>query len=276
VALVRGPRDSEVTLTVQRAGQALELPITRGLVISRDVRSAILAGGLVGYLRVDAFSERAGRDFDEALGALLEAGIGRLVVDVRDDPGGFVDAAVGIASQFLPGGPVYWEEDAAGRQVSIDAHGGGLATDPGIAVAVLVDGGSASASEIVAGALQDAGRAELVGSPTFGKGTVQEWSQLPGDTGGLRLSVAKWLTRDKHWVDGRGLQPDVLVTEIGQRYWPAIDGAEADAAEVEADPQLSAAVERLLGSLTPGTVAQVAEPEVAEVAEVDATAAPEG
>jgi len=144
----------------------------------------------------------------------------------------------------------------------------------GLAVAVLVDGGSASASEILAGALQDAGRAELVGSPTFGKGTVQEWSQLPADAGGLRLSVAAGPIKNKHWVDGRGLQPDLLVTKIGQRYCPPIDGAEADAAEVEADPQLSAAVERLLGPLTPGAVAQVAE--IAEVAEVDATLVPEG
>jgi carboxyl-terminal processing protease len=231
---------------VLRAAQELELQITRGLVISRDVRAATLAGGLVGYLRVDGFSERAGEDFEAALRAHLDAGVDRLVVDLRNDPGGFVDAAVAIASQFLPSGPVYWEEDAAGRQVSIDASAGGLATDPTITLTVLVDEGSASASEIVAGALQDAGRAELVGVPTYGKGTVQEWSQLPGDSGGLRLSVAKWLTRDKHWVDGEGLQPDVLVAQSGERFWPEVDGVAAAAEDVEADPQLAAAVQRLL------------------------------
>ena len=102
--------------------------------------------------------------------------------------------------------------------MSIDAAAGGLATDPRIAVAVLIDDGTASASEIVAGAL--AGRrtrATLVGEPTFGKGTIQEWSQLPGDSGGFRLSVAKWLTPDKHWVDGEGLQPDVARHPDGRR-----------------------------------------------------------
>jgi carboxyl-terminal processing protease len=249
VAQVRGPRGSEVTLTLERGGQQLTLPITRGLVISRDVRAASLADGAVGYLRVDAFSERAGADFEAALREHLEAGVTGLVIDLRDDPGGFVDAAVAIADQFLPGGPVYWEEDAAGRQVSVDASGQGSADELDIPIAVLVDGRSASASEIVAGALQDAGRAALVGAPTFGKGTVQEWSQLPGENGGLRLSVAKWLTRDKHWIDGRGLQPDVRVSEIGERFWPRIDGEDADADVVDADPQLRAALDWLLTEL---------------------------
>lgn len=250
VALVRGPRGSDVTLTLERAGEEQTMPITRGLVLSRDVRAATLADGSVGYLRVDAFSERAGEDFAEALRAHLAAGVDGLVIDLRDDPGGFVDAAVAIAGQFLPGGPVYWEEDAAGRQVSVDAAGDGLATDMALPVAVLVDERSASASEIVAGALQDAGRATLVGAPTFGKGKVQEWSQLPGDSGGLRLSVAKWLTREKRWIDGTGLQPDVLVSDIGERYWPRLDGELADDSAVQADPQLRAALEGLLSDPT--------------------------
>jgi carboxyl-terminal processing protease len=251
VALVRGPRDSEVSLTLDRAGEGIVLPITRGLVISRDVRSATLADGGVGYLRIEAFSEHVGDDFEAALRGHLDAGIRRIVLDLRDDPGGFVDAAVAIASQFLPDGPVYWEEDADGGRVSVDVSAGGLATDPAIAVAVLVDRGTASASEIVAGALQDAGRAELVGVPTFGKGTVQEWARLPADSGGLRLSVARWLTRDKHWVHDRGLQPDLVVSEVGARFWPDVDGAAADAATVDADPQLAAAVARLLAAAAP-------------------------
>lgn len=246
VALVRGPRGSEVTLTLERAGQELRMPITRGLVFSRDVRAASLADGAVGYLRVDAFSERAGDDFEAALREHLDAGVMGLVIDLRDDPGGFVDAAVAIASQFLSSGPVYWEEDAAGEQVSVDVSGDGLAAGLDLPIAVLVDERSASASEIVAGALQDAGRAALVGTPTFGKGTVQEWSQLPGESGGLRLSVAKWLTRDKHWVNGEGLQPDVPIGEVGVRFWPRVDGEAADDAAVADDPQLRAALDWVL------------------------------
>jgi carboxyl-terminal processing protease len=274
VAMVRGPRESEVTLTLQRAGDELQLPIKRGLVISHDVRAATLADGQVGYLRIEGFSGRAGEDFEAALKEHLDAGVERIVLDLRDDPGGFVDAAVTIASQFLPDGPVYWEEDRAGRQVSIDAASGGLATDPRIEVAVLVDEGSASASEIVAGALQDAGRAELIGVPTFGKGTVQEWSRLPAESGGLRLSVAKWLTRDKHWVNGEGLQPDVVVPDAGTPFWPEVEGAEADAADVEADRQLAAAVDHLLGIHPAGSDAAAAAGSAASGPEAMASTAP--
>ena len=128
----------------------------------------------------------------------------------------------------------------------------------GLEVVVLVDDGSASASEILAGALQDAGRAELVGERTFGKGTVQEWTQLPGGNGGFRLSIAKWLTRDKTWIDGTGLTPDAEVASSGPRYRP--DDPAADAA---ADVQLQRAISLLLGedqeSAQPGDVSRIPE-----------------
>jgi carboxyl-terminal processing protease len=115
---------------------------------------------------------------------------------------------------------------------------------------VLVNRSTASASEIFAGALQDAGRAQLVGEPTFGKGTVQEWNELPGESGGIRLSVAKWLTRDKHWVEGVGLMPDVPVAFDGDRFWAG--AVEADPA---ADGQLQAALALLLGEPLPSPAA---------------------
>ena len=220
MGLIRGPRDSDVRLTVDREGEVLELAVRRGVIVSQDVRSAVLEDGRIGYLRVDSFSGGAADSFEAALRELLEAGLTELVVDVRGDPGGFVDAAVDIASQFIADGPVFWEEDAAGVQRAVEVSGGGLAVDPAIELVVLVDDGTASASEILAGALQDAGRAELVGEPTFGKGTVQEWTQLPGENGGFRLSVAKWLTRDKAWVHEVGLRPDVEVASGAERFWP--------------------------------------------------------
>ncbi|MGD8486517.1 MAG: S41 family peptidase [Chloroflexota bacterium] len=247
VMLIRGPRDSEVTLTVVRDGAELELPITRDRVTTEDVHTASLADGSVGYIGIDNFSANAAADFEQALEAHLAAGVEGLVIDVRDDPGGFVDATVEISSQFLDDGPVFWEEDAGGRQVAVEASAGGLAADQALEVAVLVNGGTASASEILGGALQDAGRATLVGEPTFGKGTVQEWSELPGDNGGFRLSVAKWLTRDKHWVEGRGLQPDVIVPLDGERFWPG----EADA-DPEGDQQLQSAIAVVVGEPAPG------------------------
>jgi carboxyl-terminal processing protease len=120
-------------------------------------------------------------------------------------------------------------------------------------VVVLVDDGTASASEILAGALQDAGRAVLVGQPTFGKGTVQEWSQLPGESGGFRLSVAKWLTRDKTWVHEVGLAPDVEVSAGAERFWPTLGDEVVDADAVAADPQLQRAISILLGEPTPAS-----------------------
>ncbi len=122
---------------------------------------------------------------------------------------------------------------------------------------MLINGGTASASEILGGALQDAGRAVLVGQPSFGKGTVQEWSELPGETGGYRLSVAKWLTRDKHWVDGGGLLPDVVVADEGERFW-----AGTGEADPELDRQLQAAVAAVLSEPVPSPASPSPSPSV--------------
>ena len=262
VLLIRGPRGSGVTLTVEREGEVMVLDITRDTVVTEEVHSAVLADGQVGYLAIDTFSTNAPKDFETELESHLGAGLDKLIIDVRDDPGGFVDATVAISSQFLADGPVFWEEDAKGRQVSVDVAGEGLATDPTIDVVMLVNGGSASASEILGGALQDAGRAKLVGEQTFGKGTVQEWSELPGQNGGYRLSVAKWLTRDKTWIEGEGLTPDVVIETSGQRYWPG-----AVEADPEADPQLLAAIALLLDEPPPSPVSSTApEADVSPVA----------
>jgi carboxyl-terminal processing protease len=258
VLLIRGPRGSDVTLTLERDGESLELEVQRDTIVTKDVRSALLADDQIGYLRIDSFSSNAADDFEAELKRFLEAGVERFVVDLRDDPGGFVDAAVRISSEFLGDGPVLWEEDAAGNQVSIDVEGGGLATRDDLQIVVLVNNGTASASEIVAGALQDAGRAQLVGTPTFGKGTVQEWTQLPGENGGFRLSVAKWLTRGKTWVDGMGLIPDAPVGGGGTRY-QAGDAA----ADPDEDEQLRYAIGVLLGETQPALAspAPSAQPE---------------
>ena len=128
------------------------------------------------------------------------------------NPGGFVDAARKVASQFIKSGPIFWQEDARGTQTPTQALADGVATDPSIKVVVLIDKGSASASEIVAGALQDTGRAKLVGSTSYGKGTVQQWTDLGSGGGGLKLTIAKWLTPDKRWIHHTGLTPDVAVS----------------------------------------------------------------
>jgi carboxyl-terminal processing protease len=239
IGKVRGPKGTTVKLTFVRAGTAapLEISIVRDVIQREDVTSRVLANGSIGYLKIDGFSSSAADDFKEHLKELVgTAKVKKLIVDLRRDPGGFVDAARTIASQFVGSGPIYWEEFADGTRTPTDAEPDGVAVDPSIRLVLLVDGGSASASEIVAGALQDTGRAKLIGEKTFGKGTIQQWQEL-GDYGGFRLSTAKWLTPDQTWIHGKGIEPDIAVT------------VPADTPP-EQDPVLDKALEVLGGSGT--------------------------
>jgi len=217
---------------VRDGGAPFELTIVRDIVQSKEVVSDALAGGSVGYVRLKGFSDSAAGQLKTELAAHLDAGRTKLILDLRGNPGGYVTAARSIASQFIGSGVIFWEQDAAEGQIATEASPGGLATDPGIEIVCLIDGGTASASEIVAGALQDTGRATLVGQVSFGKGTVQQWQELSGDGGAFRLTVARWLTPDKRWIHGTGLTPDVVVTL-------------PDPVSVGADPTLDRALEVL-------------------------------
>lgn len=242
---IRGPKGSTVVLSLLRAGDPIEMSIVRDVIQSEHVRSELLADGLIGYIKVDNFSAGAANDLNEQLAALVaDERVGALILDLRDDPGGYVDTAKQIASQFVAADPLYWEQGARGEPQPIAPIAGGAATDPQLAMIVLVNGGTASASEIVAGVLQGHGRARLVGEKTFGKGTIQEWKELQG-AGGYRLSVRKWLTPDQTWIHGQGLVPDVVVSR------PADTPAEQD-------PVLDRAVELLLDELGMGAAQRLA------------------
>jgi carboxyl-terminal processing protease len=209
---IRGPKGTVVTLTVVRAGgEPFVLTIVRDVVQSREVSSRSLAGDTVGYVQLEGFSDAAAAQLQAALAEHLDAGRGSLILDLRGNPGGYVTAARAIASQFIGSGVIFWEQDAAGEPVATNAASGGVATDSTIRLVVLVDKGTASASEIVAGALQDSGRATLVGQVTYGKGTVQQWQELSGEGGAFRLTIARWLTPDQRWIHQTGLTPDVEV-----------------------------------------------------------------
>ena len=219
---IRGAKDTAVRLTIVRGGAAPQvIEIVRAVIIQPEVETKSLAGGRVGYIRLVGFSEHAATDFAAAVKTDVAAGQKLIVVDLRGNLGGFVTAARSIASQFLADGIVFWEQDAQGNQTPVDAQPGGAATDPAIKVVILVDGNTASASEIVAGALHDRGRAMLIGSKTYGKGTVQQWTQLEGESGGFRLTIARWLTPNKTWIHKQGIVPDVVVT--GQPAKPGDD-----------------------------------------------------
>ncbi|HVA85826.1 MAG TPA: S41 family peptidase [Candidatus Saccharimonadales bacterium] len=212
VAKVRGARGTVVTLTIVRGAAApQDIRITRDVIVQKEVVTRTLANGAVGYIQITGFSDTAAADVVSALRADVAAGQRKVILDLRGNPGGFVTAARTVASQFISSGPIFWQQDARGHVVATTAEPGGVATDPSLRLVVLIDKGSASASEIVAGALQDDRRATLIGQVSYGKGTVQEWQPLPNDTGGFRLTIAKWLTPNKRWINHIGLTPDVVV-----------------------------------------------------------------
>ena len=208
---IRGKKGTEVVLSIVRAKAApIQITVVRDIIVSKEVIAKNLANGAVGYIAVTGFSDNSQSKFHDALQADLKAGEKKIILDLRGDPGGYVTAARAIASEFIDSGTIFWEQDADGTQTPTTATGQGIATDPSIKLIVLVDKGSASASEIVAGALQDTKRATIVGETSFGKGTVQQWIQLQNGSA-LKLTIAKWLTPDKHWIHHVGIIPDVAV-----------------------------------------------------------------
>jgi carboxyl-terminal processing protease len=229
---IRGKKGTEVVLSIVRAKAApIDITVVRDVIVQKEVIAKDLGGGAVGYIAVTGFSDNSQSKFHDALQADLKAGKKRIILDLRGDPGGYVTAARAIASEFIASGPIFWEQDADGATNETDATGDGIATDPSIKLVVLVDKGSASASEIVAGALQDTKRATIVGETSFGKGTVQQWIPLQNGSA-LKLTIAKWLTPLQHWIHHVGIVPDVPVA------------TPADASPTN-DPVLDKAVELL-------------------------------
>ena len=214
VALVRGPTGSSVTLTLKRDNvpEAFELSIIRAAVSIVSVESEIISDK-IGYLAIRTFSTRTIQELDQHLRQLDTANISALILDLRGNPGGFLDTAVATVSRFVESGPALWWVDADGSSRPIQVRRNKTYNWP---MVVLIDQGSASASEIVAGALQDSGKSILIGMPSFGKGSVQNVHQLE-DGSSMRVTSAHWLTRDQNEIDGVGLRPDMLVTQDENR-----------------------------------------------------------
>ena len=162
----------------------------------------------IGYIALHGFSAPASDQFRAGLQELLDQGADQVVFDLRDNPGGYIDAAQKIASQFIDDGLIFTQESADGDVKEYPSTGDGIATNPDLPVTVLINGGSASASEIVAAALKEHDHAEVIGEPSFGKNTVQVWGRLENE-GGVRITISRWFTPDHNSVAPDGIQPDI-------------------------------------------------------------------
>lgn len=237
VNLIRGSKGSKVSLAILRDNETEPkvFILTRDTIIVKSVNlsfKSTQSGKNIAVVKLSRFGERTSEEWKEAISEIVLKKPQALILDLRNNPGGFLDGAVFIASEFLSSGKVVLQENGQQKKLAFDVNREGKLID--IPMIVLINKGSASASEIVAGALQDRNRAKLVGEKSFGKGTIQEAQDLPNNTG-IHITVAKWLTPNGRWVnDTNGLDPDVKI-EIST----------VDQEDVTKDPQMDKAIELL-------------------------------
>jgi carboxyl-terminal processing protease len=207
---VLGPAGTQVVLSIIREGveQPFDITVTRAQITIPSTEYKMLDNNIA-YIRLNAFSNTTGDELNAALQELLASNPKGLILDMRYNSGGYLDAAIQVGSEFLSDGVVAYEEYGNGTRNTFNVTGDGIATQ--IPMVVLVNEWSASASELVAGALQDRGRAQLIGVTTYGKGTVQNWIALSDNEGAVRVTIARWLTPNERNVTGSGLTPDVEV-----------------------------------------------------------------
>ena len=233
VSKIRGEAGTKVKLVIQRGDKTLNFEITRAKIEIKSVRWEIKDKN-IGYIEISRFDSKTSELIKEAATELKEKGVKAIVLDLRNNPGGYLDAAVDVSSQFVKNGTVVTEKRTVGKERKEEYHasGSGKLTDPNIPMVVLVNEGSASASEIVAGALQDQKRATLIGEKTFGKGSVQAVESL-GQGSTLHVTIAHWYTPNGKNINKAGLTPDIDVklTE--------------DDANSNRDPQLQKAIDYL-------------------------------
>ena len=231
---VLGPAGSKVVLTIHREGtaEAFDVPIIREKITIPSIESKMLEEN-IGYVQIITFGADTRSELRENLEGLLEQNPVGLIVDLRNNGGGYLQTAVEVGSEFIAEGVILYEDYGTDEEMEeYHAQKGGLATE--IPLVLLVNEGSASASEIVAGAIQDHQRGPLVGAITFGKGSVQNWVELRNNQGAVRVTIARWLTPDKRQIHETGLTPEFLVEFTEEDF------------QDELDPQLDKAIEVML------------------------------
>ena len=210
IALIRGPEGTEVVLTIAREGvdEPFEVAITRKRIEILTVESEMLDDGIA-YVRLTSFNRQADSELRAAIEELLAQDPQGLILDLRDNPGGYLDQSIAVSDIFLPEGIVLYDRSSTfGTDDAYRSDDGDLAED--IPLVVLINAGSASASEIVAGAIKDHGRGTLIGETTFGKGSVQQ-SHMLSDGSELRVTIARWYTPNNESIDGTGIEPHIEV-----------------------------------------------------------------
>lgn len=252
---IRGEPGSTVQMTIQRGvdGPESELTIVRAEVDIQTVSWAMVPGSKTAVIRLEQFSNGAADEIKAALQDIRAGGADRLVLDLRGNPGGFVNEAIGVASQFLSGGNVFVERDASGNETTHAVSPGGVATD--LPLVVLVDAATASSAEIVSGALQDAARGQVIGVTTYGTGTVLGEFPLP-DGSALRVGTVEWLTPSGRRIWHEGIVPDVIVDRAADVRPLVPDDlrtmTSSEANDLE-DPQLARAVTVVAAATAPAT-----------------------
>ncbi|MBD0266370.1 MAG: S41 family peptidase, partial [Tolypothrix sp. Co-bin9] len=233
---MRGPSGSLVTLLIERDGEAeTEIRLTRDRIALNPVVSDLRVspeGTPIGYLRLTQFNANASAELAHAISSLEKKGADAYILDLRNNPGGLLQSGIEIARLWLDSGTIVYTVNRQGIQGSFEAFGPPLTTDP---LVILVNQGTASASEILAGALQDNGRAQLVGETTFGKGLIQSLFEL-SDGSGLAVTIAKYETPQHRDINKLGIKPDKVISQA------AINREQIG---TEADLQYQAAVELL-------------------------------
>lgn len=235
---ILGPKGSKVLMTIYREGESepFDVEIERASIVVPSVIGEMRDDNIA-YVRLTTFGSDTTEDLEKTLKDFMEKKPSGLILDLRNNGGGYLNTAIEVASQYIGDGVVMYEEYGDGKRQTYNAKQGGLATE--IPLVVLINQGSASASEIVAGAIQDRDRGYLVGYNSFGKGSVQNSVALDNNEGALRITTAKWLTPNNRQINKIGLRPDFVV-EITEEDFSA-----------DRDPQLEKAIEVLTKNLVP-------------------------
>ena len=233
VSLIRGPEGSKVMLLVLRDGwdEPREFDIERATITIPSLEWEFVEGDIA-YVRLFQFSEKANQDFQRAANEILASSSQKVIIDVRNNPGGFLQVAIDIAAWFVDRGDIVVIEDSGDKGEREEHKARGNAAFRDHDVVVLINEGSASASEILAGALRDNNQVQLIGKKSFGKGSVQELETLK-DQSSLKVTIANWLTPLGNLITGKGLEPDVEVELSDEDF------------EANRDPQLDKAIEVL-------------------------------